>query len=712
MDNSINTPTIFELDDERHKQLNKIKTEYGNVNKNLRNKLIRDKKNQVFYVNNQSVATYFPNRNVYNYTTSTKRGIPGTGNLNSDAKNIIVSVPFTLNPRQIGYDTVSGLYLNGNIRPGQSGGDEGKNVFAGVKMPTEFNYIGCYDIQNGLKPINKKASLTKCYYDAVSRNKSLFGLGHVDDNTNMGECYGLNWTDLKKRWENPGQPIWMIDLNKELNFSKNKQQLRGLFIGLDSNIYFLLVNNKVSLTYSFANLYNLKKLPGWESYAENNFYSKTARSNQRMLFLSNGNLYYFSFPKDFPIPNDVKKDIINNPNNYNNYILYSTNLPKDDTSGSWSIASGAFGNILTDNKVLAVGKSIYSADGKLKLTLNSNNTLVLYKYKPNLVGCRKLMNSKRWIGNDGMAVNRILNVTRNQESHFGKLAYVNSVGTAHEFNDPSLLIYTNKYTSNPGFTLNNIEKSKDVTKIKDDTPFVNNLANRDRCNKKCNEQINPCVGTVIDNNSCYLLNKLNNNNVTYKDDANMSLRVPRPNTDKLDLYKPISIGSSTYYPYSTVLPDANDITTINSNKLANYTKSQMNKNTMSFSFIPKSVVQKVDESTKAVLNKARDISKNPTMNKEAFEGEVGKIGPYDSDTGYIGVARLYGNFNNELEKLSKTFTSYTSDNPPIKELSSNIYTLDKMVSDSQIHMRYMNIMYSILFIFVCILLIISFTISL
>ena len=52
---------------------------------------------------------------------------------------------------------------------------------------------------------------------------------------------------------------------------------------------------------------------------------------------------------------------------------------------------------------------------------------------------------------------------------------------------------------------------------------------------------------------------------------------------------------------------------------------------------------------------------------------------------------------------------YMINNP---KLPPNIITLNKMVSNSAIQMRYMNIMYSILFIVVCILLVVAFTISL
>ena len=62
-----------------------------------------------------------------------------------------------------------------------------------------------------------------------------------------------------------------------------------------------------------------------------------------------------------------------------------------------------------------------------------------------------------------------------------------------------------------------------------------------------------------------------------------------------------------------------------------------------------------------------------------------------------------------LAKMDDKLNNYMINNP---KLPPNIITLNKMVSNSAIQMRYINIMYSILFIVVCILLVVAFTISL
>jgi hypothetical protein len=121
--------------------LNKY-NKFSNDNK-ITNKIIADKSGKVFNVNSQGVATYFKTPRVYN-VTSGKRGVPGTGNYSNDISSI-QKVGYDLDPTIFGYDTNSGLFLNGNVRPGQSNGDEMKNVFAGLKSPIEFDYKGCIE---------------------------------------------------------------------------------------------------------------------------------------------------------------------------------------------------------------------------------------------------------------------------------------------------------------------------------------------------------------------------------------------------------------------------------------------------------------------------------------------------------------------------------------------------------------------------------------
>ena len=60
---------------------------------------------------------------------------------------------------------------------------------------------------------------------------------------------------------------------------------------------------------------------------------------------------------------------------------------------------------------------------------------------------------------------------------------------------------------------------------------------------------------------------------------------------------------------------------------------------------------------------------------------------------------IYKANDKNLAKMDDKLNNYMINNP---KLPPNIITLNKMVSNSAIQMRYMNIMYSILFIEVCI----------
>jgi hypothetical protein len=71
--------------------------------------------------------------------------------------------------------------------------------------------------------------------------------------------------------------------------------------------------------------------------------------------------------------------------------------------------------------------------------------------------------------------------------------------------------------------------------------------------------------------------------------------------------------------------------------------------------------------------------------------------------------QMYQENDKYLSKLNDKLDNYMVQNP---KLPPNIITLNKMVSNSSIQMRYLNIVYSILFIIVCILLVVAFTISL
>ena len=242
------------------------------------------------------------------------------------------------------------------------------------------------------------------------------------------------------------------------------------------------------------------------------------------MFLANGNLYIFRFPQEGPIPTDLRE----NPQNYFQNLVYSSGTQNQTLNVGWTdkdistgVSGRAGGNMLVSSNngydPLEIGQSMYSSDGKLKLTFNSDYSLVLYTGDPNAVGCTKDLTNNMY-GYGGIAVNQINDMNTDGDKNLGKIAYVNRLGTAYEYNDRSLIHYSDKYTTNPGYTIKDIDTNKSATKFNDTDGFIydNTTASIARCDTQCSKS-GTCVGTIIDNNSCYLLTNINDSDVMYKD---------------------------------------------------------------------------------------------------------------------------------------------------------------------------------------------------
>jgi hypothetical protein len=364
------------------------------------------------------------------------------------------------------------------------------------------------------------SSLSKCYYDALTKGLSYFGLGNVDSNTNMGTCYAGDSNMLNNPWQNPGIPIWKIDMRKAFNYQGNN--ITNFFLGRNNNAYFSENGIHTEGDWSFYRLCSSGKLPNANPDNAQAFASDW-NDDTRAMFLANGNLYFFSFP----ITNYIPIDLRENPDFYAQNMIYSSGTQGQTLNVGWTdqdILTGVTDNILlaTPNILgsLAIGQSIYSSDGKLRLKLNTDYSLVLYTGDPNAVGCNTDMSNNN-VGYGGIAVNQINDANTYGEKNFGKLAYVNRLGSAYEYTDPSLFHYSDTYTSNPGYTINNIDSNKNATKYI--TPYgsigisydgsPNSIEN---CQLQCSKS-GACVGTVVDNGNCYLLDAINNDDVVYKD---------------------------------------------------------------------------------------------------------------------------------------------------------------------------------------------------
>jgi len=570
-------------------------------------KIIKGSDGRVFNLNSRGIATYYPSPEVYNDTTG-KRGVPGTGNYKADEPSI-PNTPYLINPNVKGYDEKAKVYVNGTVRPNQSQGDEGKNIFAGVKSPIQFDYKGCsavpldgkyvlsapsnkiniisasyglncgnatgnrtqvvkdyvskhpnqssYDISrqvinfgdpfpgcnkqisidyecDGVKhtisrkdglfdsgyPLSIKcnsteSSLTKCYYDALAKGFSYFGLSNTDNTSNLGTCYAGGSDILKNQWQNPGIPIWKIDVQKDFGYQGHS--ITHFFVCRNNNAYFSENGIHAEGNRTFYDLCKKGKLPNANT-ANCGAFASAWNDDTRAMFLANGNLYFFSFPASMSLPTDLRQ----NPQNYAKYMIYSSGTQGNKLNVGWTardISTGVDDNMLLATPhilgALMAGQSIYSTDGKLKLTFNSDYTLVLYTGDPNASGCRKSL-SNEWLGSGGIAINQINTDKVGGGDYLGKTAYVNRLGDAYEYTNPALLHYTDKYTSNPGYTLKDITTNKSARKVDDGYIYDGGTESITRCQTQCSKS-GTCVGTVVDNSSCYLLSSVNNNDLVYKD---------------------------------------------------------------------------------------------------------------------------------------------------------------------------------------------------
>ena len=364
---------------------------------------------------------------------------------------------------------------------------------------------------------SKDSSLTKCYYDALAKGLSYFGLGNVDSNTNMGTCYAGNSDILNTWWQNPGIPIWKIDMRKAFGYQGHS--ITNFFLGRNNNAYFSENGIHTEGDWSFYRLCSTGKLPNANPDNASAF-ATDWNDDTRAMFLANGNLYLFSFPVNMTLPSDLRE----NPQNYGQYMIYSSGTQGNTLSVGWTdrdISTGVDDNMLLATPhilgSLAIGQSIYSTDGKLKLTFNPDYTLVLYTGDPNAVGCAKDM-SNNMVGYGGVAVNQINDMNTDGENTFGRIAYVNRLGSSYEYQDKSLVHYSDRYTSNPGYTIKNIDSIKYATKFNNTGGIIydgspNSIEN---CQLQCSKS-GTCVASVVDNGNCYLLDSINNDDVVYKD---------------------------------------------------------------------------------------------------------------------------------------------------------------------------------------------------
>ena len=367
-----------------------------------------------------------------------------------------------------------------------------------------------------------KSTITACYSKAMDDNAEYFGLGSVDKNTSLGTCYLSHSNDfLNRKWRNPGKVLWKISVS-DLSGSTQARNM-SVYLGLNGNLFFG-ENTQYNDTYSLYSFCKAGKLPGCTPGGQDVFtYDGSKYNGGSCLVLANdGNMYVFRFTAPIPQYPTIPGDIKENPTKYLQNAIYSSNTSSAQLYRGWNeddIASGVSNNMFyaKNEPALTYGQCIYSSDGRLCLTLvvdNTHNTLTLSTGDPDQSGCNQSMGGSDWMGINGVAMNFIEKQSQDVEAALGKLAYVNRLGTSFEYADPQLTTFTNKYTTNPGFSIKSIDTSSYAKKVNDGNMYDNSDSSMEKCQQQCSNSPS-CHGAVIDNNSCYLIDKVDNNDVVY-----------------------------------------------------------------------------------------------------------------------------------------------------------------------------------------------------
>ena len=397
----------------------------------------------------------------------------------------------------------------------------------GEQLTKSGYYDSSGEMQISCQP---KSTISDCYSKAVDNNADYFGLANVDVNTSRGTCYISNSDAFKARkWTNPGIPIWKIQVS-DLSGSTKARNM-GIYLGGNGNLFFG-DNNQYNATYALSSFCKAGKLPGCSQGGDTIFtFDQSKYNGASCLLLSNdGNMYIFRFITPIPTYPTIPSDIKDNPTKYLQNLIYSSNTNSATLSKGWDsteISSGVSNNIVYAkvDPAFTYSQSIYSADGRLRLTFdndNSHNSLTLYTGDPKYTGCTQSLGSTTWDGIDGVAMNYINKQSADVTNALGKLAYVNRLGTSYEYTDNQLIGLSDKYTVNPGVTIKSINSNTNATKVSDGYIYDSSSASMDKCQQNCTNS-SDCVGAVIDNQTCYLISKLDDSDVIYSSGTDTSV---------------------------------------------------------------------------------------------------------------------------------------------------------------------------------------------
>ena len=364
-------------------------------------------------------------------------------------------------------------------------------------------------------------------------------------------------------------------------------------------------------------------IPLWASNTANTNYISASISNIGQITLAdaNGNVKTVndavqgcttSTPCTFHLLLDSNSNMIlynGDPDN-NNTVVFSTQTSgqQQGKNMDWIASKGKYGKpYLLSGQSLSANDWIGSADGSLKLLMQTDGNLVLYT-SVNKKGCVFDKTSKQMFGTNN--VNAVYQLDNNGYSNnLGNLGYIDKNTVLHKY--PSSMIgYSNEYTIYNNFD----SKGNDISQVQ--TADINSC--KEQCNNYAN---NGCAGFVFQkgSNICYLKDAGIYPKSARQSDSSLTLGVRTPSiiNGSYSNAKINMIDSIQYQNY----PKGDDMSAslnFNAPVMNENIKNQMTQIQNQLTNIGGQIADKMEE----LYRHDKDIVKKMNMNDEEFKKQI------------------------------------------------------------------------------------------
>jgi hypothetical protein len=294
----------------------------------------------------------------------------------------------------------------------------------------------------------------------------------------------------------------------------------------------------------------------------------------------------------------------------NNTVVFSTQTSgqQQGKNMDWIASKGKYGKpYLLSGQSLSANDWIGSADGSLKLLMQTDGNLVLYT-SVNKKGCVFDKTSKQMFGTNN--VNAVYQLDNNGYSNnLGNLGYIDKNTVLHKY--PSSMIgYSNEYTIYNNFD----SKGNDISQVQ--TADINSC--KEQCNNYAN---NGCAGFVFQkgSNICYLKDAGIYPKSARQSNSSLTLGVRTPSiiNGSYSNAKINMIDSIQYQNY----PKGDDMSAslnFNAPVMNENIKNQMTQIQNQLTNVGGQIADKMEE----LYRHDKDIVKKMNMNDEEFKKQI------------------------------------------------------------------------------------------